>query len=59
MKGSKLVRRVLKPRTRKARHTYTLRIAPKGLKAGRYTLRLRATRAHRTTTFKLRLLNGV
>ena len=28
---------------------------PQGLKAGTYTLRLRATRAGRTSTFKLRV----
>jgi hypothetical protein len=53
LKGSKIVRRVLKPRVRRARHTYTVRVSAKHLKAGRYTLRLRATRAHRTRTFKL------
>ena len=36
---------MLKLRSRKAARTYTLKIAPKGLKAGNYTLRLRATRA--------------
>ena len=45
--------RVLTARSRKASRTYTLRIRPKGLKAGAYVLRLRATRAGRTTTLKL------
>ena len=53
LRGSKVVKRVLKLRTRKAARTYTLKIAPKGLKAGNYTLRLRATRAGKTTTLKL------
>ena len=44
---------MLKLRARKAKHTYTLKVAPKGLKAGSYTLRLRATRAGKTTTLKL------
>jgi len=53
LRGSKVVKRVLKLRARKAKHTYTLRLKPKGLKAGSYTLRLRATRAGKTTTLKL------
>ena len=53
LRGSKVVKRVLKLRARRAKHTYTLRLKPKGLKAGSYTLRLRATRAGRTTTLKL------
>jgi hypothetical protein len=53
LKGSKVVRKVLTARSRKASRTYTLKIKPQGLKAGTYTLRLRATRAGKTTTFKL------
>ena len=53
LRGTKVVKRVLKLRTRKASRTYTLKLAPKGIKAGNYTLRLRATRAGRTTTLKL------
>jgi hypothetical protein len=53
LKGAKVVRKVLTVRSRKAARTYTLKIKPKGLKAGNYTLRLRATRAGRTTTLKL------
>ena len=34
-------------------HLHAARSSPKGLKAGKYTLRLRATRAGRTTTLKL------
>ncbi len=55
MKGRKVTRRVLTTRTRKAARTYTLRVNPRGLKAGTYTLRLRATRAGRTSTFNLRV----
>jgi M6 family metalloprotease-like protein len=55
MKGRKIARRVLSTRTRKAARTYTLRVNPKGLKAGPYTLRLRATRGGRTSTFNLRV----
>jgi immune inhibitor A len=53
LRGNELVRRVLKLRSRRAARTYTLRIQPKGLAAGAYTVRLRATRAGRTTTLKL------
>jgi hypothetical protein len=53
LKGSTVVRKVLTVRSRKAARTYTLMIKPTGLKAGNYTLRLRATRAGRTTTLKL------
>jgi M6 family metalloprotease-like protein len=53
LKGAKVVRNVLTLRSRKAARTYTLRIKPNGLKAGTYTLRLRATRAGKTTTLKL------
>ena len=55
MKGRKVMRRVLSTRTRKAARTYTLRVNPRGLKAGTYTLRLRATRGGRTSTFNLRV----
>ncbi len=52
-KGSKLVKRVAKLHLRKAKHTYSLKLAGKGLKAGDYTLRLRALRAGKTVTLKL------
>ena len=52
-KGSKLVKRVARLHLRKAKHTYTLKLAGKRMKPGSYTLRLRATRAHKTVTLKL------
>ena len=38
---------------RKAKHTYTVKIKPKGLKAGRYTIRLSTRQGRRTNTFSL------
>ena len=46
MKGRKVVRRVLPPHAQGGAHLHAAR-EPKGLKAGNYTLRLRATRGGR------------
>jgi hypothetical protein len=55
VRGGKVVRKVLKASTRKASRTYTLTIRPKGLRTGNYTLRMRATRGGKTSTFTLRV----
>jgi M6 family metalloprotease-like protein len=53
LRGGKVVRHVLRLRTRRAAHTYTVRISGKGLRPGRYVVRLRATRGHGTSVLRL------
>jgi len=53
LRGSRVVRRLSAPATRRARRTFRVRIAAEGLRRGDHRVRLRVTQGTRTTTTAL------